>query len=495
MQVACSREGIHGLPVDLLAEVLQHVEQTERLGCCSLVCKIWQQAAKLATSKVEFTFDAEQGLGSLTAWLKSNKFLNKLTSIIIGDDTAHDPALPVPSLELDCVQLEQLTSLELCGCHVKAVTATDESHAHSAAVMTSAAETVLPYAAAAGTAGRTPVTASNLKSLGALTALNSLDLVDTCLDLDELSCCTGLQWLGMCNVRHITTEPAEDTAPDFRVQASPTLCPTPQIACALPALMQLTHLNISHKYCQDDEEQQQLASIICASIGNLRQLRSLRLGLKSITADHLAHLPNRLTALYIADAPQLTFAKTPQLAQMTGLRELGVIGSPSIDALLLSTVTQLTRLVIVTSDRSPVAEDELLTALQRLQLLKSLQLPGCFEQDSPMLDLYAALTISCELEELDLRNCIIPPNAFPFMFPPSRVRQHLTTVHITSDLLGSIDNCEYLIGCCPALVEFRMKDLRLLPARAGLVDVQVSLRTGVGVVTGSSLSPSSPAWC
>ena len=59
------------LPVALLAHILQHVPQQQRLTVAALVCKPWATAATLATVSVEHNH-TKQSSEAFQAWLAAN---------------------------------------------------------------------------------------------------------------------------------------------------------------------------------------------------------------------------------------------------------------------------------------------------------------------------------------------------------------------------------------------------------------------------------------
>lgn len=460
------------LPLDLLAEVLRHVEQSDRLTCCALVSKTWRQAATIATQWVAFYLDAEKGLDSLSAWLVSNKYANSIRCIKMCYDTTADHSEKT-ILQLPFLQLSHLRYLELQDCQLGPVATPLRTHAQ-ATVVTSAAP---PATVCAPAATQSQYAVPKLSSLGALTALTGLDLVRTCLDLDELGNCRDLQKLAFGDVGQIRF--MADTTPIQTQQAAHATVLPAQIAHALPQLTQLTHLSLLYDQNSDSDEQQQLVSDIFASLSNLPLLQSVWLGFKTPGVQDLTHIPAQLTCLRLTSTPALTIETIPKLPQMRCLQDLHLGGAPSIDPSLFSSLTRLTHLSILCPD-PPATVDEILTALQQLKHLKILQLPHCFMEDSPSFGLYAALTGSRELEELDLRACNIPQEALSFIFQSPSTTSNLTHLAMSSDLLGSKGVCQRLIACCPALRKMNIVDCGYFPDRPGLVDLQVSFLTAAG---------------
>lgn len=483
LQVRCGTS-ILALPLDLLAEVLQHLDQRDRLICCALVSKSWHQAANIATSWVEIDLEAAagQGLaqtGSLSAWLRSNKYASNIRYIRVWQKPTDAPSISV--LQVCCQQLKGLEELELAFCQLKTVTASVQSYAPPSLGVTSAEQTTAACAPQAEVAAGFESPARESRNLGALTALTSLDLLQTCLDLDELSSCTGLQYLALCDVTHGSTPPTTEFDPaaaESKVQpaVSPTTVIPPQIAFALSRLTQLRHLHIGYTFKMEEEQQQQQeASAVYASFGSLPNLQNLWLGVDTTEVEDLSQIPVCLTTLRISGISlALTVDTMPKLPLMTTLEELHIVGIPSFDALLLASLTRLTWLCMCIVD-APVDADGLLTSLQQLKHMRLLKLHGCLEEDCTDMEKYAALTVSSQLEELHLPTCQIPPEAFEYVFAHSMIRKMLTSIVVSSDFLGSAGNCERLVACSPALREFGIADSPGIPGWASLIDVQVGL--------------------
>lgn len=94
------------LPTAVLAQVLQHVPQQQRLSVCTLVCTDWAAAAALATVNIDANrrFKGDK-LPAFQSWLVHHA--KQLVSI----KYKHRKSLPY--LQLPSAELLQLTSLEL----------------------------------------------------------------------------------------------------------------------------------------------------------------------------------------------------------------------------------------------------------------------------------------------------------------------------------------------------------------------------------------------
>lgn len=84
MQATYSGSYKQQLPIDVLAVVLQHVDQSHRLCSCALVSQSWRQAANLATSAVQHTAQQQPvDFDSLSAWLQYNAYVSEMQTLHI----------------------------------------------------------------------------------------------------------------------------------------------------------------------------------------------------------------------------------------------------------------------------------------------------------------------------------------------------------------------------------------------------------------------------
>lgn len=429
------------VPLDVLAVVLQHVQQRPRLRCCALVNKKWHQAANMATSDIKHRAGIEQGLDSLSVWLANNQYGSSVQSIQVQakvcDEEEENAVTPV--LQMPLQKCRQLQTLRLARCLMTT------TKIEAPALPTTASSVPAAY------------------GLASLTALSRLELIETLLDLSELSSCTNLQHLGFWDVGHAqtagqaTAAAADQLRQDAHKAAGRTL--PSQLATALPHLTKLTYLQVLYDNPEQSPEQGKLAAAIAATISSLQNLQELQLGLGNYEAEHPPHLSTRLTTLHLSRVPALTLSTAPQLSQLTALQQLYIVNCPQFEPAVLSDLTQLTSLCLVTdhecalSDSTQVAE--LLAAVQQLTRMKQLNLVGCMEAICPDPELYAALTSCSKLEALDITDCCVAPDAWEYIFPAEKVCTALTSLASSTDLftaLGALKGWSHAVqhcGSCP----------------------------------------------
>lgn len=434
LQITGSRYGrvLFDPPVDLLARVLQHVEQSQRLRCCALVSTKWRHAANLATRSASVTADTQQRFDSLSAWLNSDRnACSKLQCIQVAYKSAadgfdrHRPVLNVPF-----AALQQLRSLQLLQCRVKAVSPATSDNTNPAGTATTG-----EAASAAPSAVQEP------QCLRALTALSRLELAESSMQLSGLGSCTGLQHLKLCNCG------GDDLL--FCLQS------------ALPQLQQLTHLDIWMKGNKPHERQKELMSGIFAALSSMQQIKVLHLSAsyKRFKAADMTHVPTCLSALHLVDAPALDPSTMSQLQEMTQLQCLHLVRPRQFNPAILSGLTQLTSLSVTEchiEDAGTV--NGLLRAVQQMQQLKHLDLNHSLLEDSSEPELYAAFTGSSQLISLDISKNRILPDAYKYMFPADASLTAMTSLATCSDMLDNDRVCERLVACCPALKQLIVMD-------------------------------------
>jgi hypothetical protein len=107
------------MPPDLIARILVHVSETDRLKHCALVCKSWAAAAAAATTTVQLSQAGEDRghqLRSLRSWLLS--YHHHVTSLKVSTVKGKPMALRVmPAMNcgtvLPCNNLRQLDLQQL----------------------------------------------------------------------------------------------------------------------------------------------------------------------------------------------------------------------------------------------------------------------------------------------------------------------------------------------------------------------------------------------
>lgn len=190
LQVLCN--STPHLPLEVLAGLLQSVQQRDRLGNCALVIKGWRQAANMATTDL-YCSAGREGYDSLLAWLNNNEYASQVLRMYVMADHG-DPMRP--TLQLPANRLGQLNTLKLELNRLEVI------DAPSSTKVTFTASTAAAATSCGGTTTHDTPAAPGARTVAALTALTRLQL-DTChLDLSELSCCTGLRDLFAWNVSH-----------------------------------------------------------------------------------------------------------------------------------------------------------------------------------------------------------------------------------------------------------------------------------------------------
>ena len=120
---------ISQLPLQLLAEVLQHVEPCERLDSCTLVCSTWHAAVIAATTSISTTLAyAAEKYSALHAWLLRHGLAAAVESLHVkglGGSAIRQLQLPVQQLTaLKQLQLEGLSvEFQQTAAHQQASTA------------------------------------------------------------------------------------------------------------------------------------------------------------------------------------------------------------------------------------------------------------------------------------------------------------------------------------------------------------------------------------
>lgn len=304
--------GIHELPFALLAKVLQRLSQRDRFRSCALVDRKWRQAAKLATSRVQYAADLGQNwpADNLSAWLCSNEYFNTIQGIRV-DDTRFEYQISScdakQALYLPIARLGQLQELTLARCEV--IPAIRKAHpAATALELASSAVSASPADASA---------APELLSIAALKALSRLELVDisyTCIYLYELGWAQLLyrSAASLNNSGHFEDDlqPGDESDRCY-CRARDTVA---GVVTALPQLTQLTHVDLEYYYVQKAKH---LDRNITAWLSSTQHLQSLRLLLGDNVQMYLEQLPTSLRTLVI-DTFSIGFGRITRMT-VTGL--------------------------------------------------------------------------------------------------------------------------------------------------------------------------------
>lgn len=469
VQVESGGSIMRDVPMDLLAEVLRHIGQRDRISCCLLVEKKWQQAVMMATTSIVCTARSDAALRSLSAWLTSNEHATKIrdlgvTGLRLGQATYSNLTVDLPLWNLTHIKVLQLTH-----CNLK-VTPVDST---KNVTRTLTAATASPATSLSG-------------SLAALTALSRLALKDTLLDLSTIGSLPALQHLDLCRVGHS----ADPATPNCRLSAAsaalghsqdtPYGAPYDIPSMWVPQLSQLTQLTyLAVAYSPFEIPTQPAASAITACLSSLQCLQRLELNIVVLKATYLGHLPASLTALSLCEVTDLNPDTLPNMQQLTNLQSLQLIDAQHFDPAVLSTLIHLTQLYIIkgnfraaTVTAEQCMEERLMAALQGMTQLQQLDLSDSLQNEFSKPEMYAALTASSKLVHLILVNCKFPSGARDFVFPVSSPTKALQVVRTAADLVRS--DLGRLAFSCPALEHLEIVAGACLYPYARMVSGQVS---------------------
>lgn len=483
VQVDHSSSAISRLPVELLAAVLQHTQQNDRLSCCALVSRKWRQAANMATCVLTCTADVNsERFSSLSAWLNKSAYACTVQSINVqyteGTYISSNSVRPV--LQLPFHGLESLRSLKLPKCALEAVAAPADvvTSLRPAAAECSVSQTVAGLTH--DTAAAVPAAPDGYTSLGALTALSNLGLSETLVDLFELSSCTRLQHLQLLRVSHPAAA-ADSPSVGADCSGEHTQYKPAELMSMLAQLTQLTFLDVSASGGLP-EESEDTDPVLQLSFGSLQQLQGLRLAFSVHGQLQLVKLPTILTLLHWDFAEELTPQTALDMHKLTQLQELQIYFASHMDAALLSTLTQLTCLHLhhVQFDTIPAVSGLMATLLQ-LTKLEDLNLCGSLFAVLPAIEQYAAITASSRLVSLDLWECRFPQHVSRHVFAAGGSQMSLTSLVTDASLLSGDGAFRRLTSCCPALQQLEILDNQFDVFYRNLdISVSVSYATGQG---------------
>uniref|UniRef100_A0A383WCU0 F-box domain-containing protein n=1 Tax=Tetradesmus obliquus TaxID=3088 RepID=A0A383WCU0_TETOB len=188
------------LPGELVTHVMRHVDQQQRLGTCSLVCRMWRAAAAAATSNVRLAPKWEPRtpvrLENLSRWLLQHAAAAAVKQLVV-DYTCQSGSggMKVPKLlQLPAAQLQQLQKLDVLQCQLS-------FHADARSLQQLQQPEATPTLASSSSSSR----GGSRHALSSLTSLTSLALQDVELaspaELVGLSTLSSLQQLHLSNVR------------------------------------------------------------------------------------------------------------------------------------------------------------------------------------------------------------------------------------------------------------------------------------------------------
>jgi len=247
-----SDSNVDRLPLEQLAQVLQHVPIKGRLSSCALVHSSWRAAAAQATTKIDCDYDSN----SLSAWLQPHCSKVHVTRVYTKYSGRSLGLMP---LKLPVVHLQYLQQLALACIPWESTTTV------------SAGEQ--PLQSSSGQLGAT------LPGLANLTALTSLVLAGASVRLDGLEALTGLKQLSITGRGEVLNVNLD--VPNFKSAQG-------LLAAALPKLQHLTRLCLGREIG---------SSTALAQVSTLQRLEQLKLTGTDITSRREGFPPCRSHSL------------------------------------------------------------------------------------------------------------------------------------------------------------------------------------------------------
>jgi hypothetical protein len=113
VQVGCGINTV--LHVEVLSKVLQHVDLSDRLLSCSLVCSLWRKATAMSITSVDVPRCNQTKATSLSAWLSAHAAELKLDSISVTDAppiSEDDSTLTLPMQQLTALRTLKLKTVQ-----------------------------------------------------------------------------------------------------------------------------------------------------------------------------------------------------------------------------------------------------------------------------------------------------------------------------------------------------------------------------------------------
>lgn len=398
------------LPIAVLAQILRHVDQQQRLQHCALVSSTWASAAYLATDSISLK-DAPAQLPSLQSWLKQHA--QQLVSLQVQQDPSTDSA----QLQLPCADLPSLQSLQLSG--------------------------VVPCLQLPGVqdVSGSPACVSTEASCNVSTALCRLSMPLPRLASVSLACCdcsnSTIQQLS--SIASITSlELSSIDTPGAAQQLSSAVA---QVLQQLPRMgcLKLDILDLDESALEHLSTLQQLQELAVSTPDsddyedNDADARPFHLPASAVL---LAGLPGSLTCLQLRDSNSTvaSFELPPELPQLSGLQVLAVRAG-LVPASTLSSLKKLQDLDLDACSMLPDGDEgtaRLLAALARMSKLRTLTLVDC---DMPWAGVpaqaFSALTTASTLQHLAVDFADTPPSGVAqHMFVVGRQLQSLTTLYL-----------------------------------------------------------------
>jgi hypothetical protein len=461
LQVAHSPSSAAALPDALIAQILQHVPQQERLQQCALTCTAWASAAALATVHVEQVLKAHaQAIPACECWL--HKYAGQLISLQLTlsrstSDEHHD-------LQLPWAKMAKLQRLHLRGFNLQLKGEGDTSYSTPA---NGGAE------ACSSSYGK----GTDTTTLLLLPSLQHLEL--SSVKFDSISILQQLA-AGAPGLTSLQTNDISFVQPEFRsaVFARNAAAATQQLAAAVPSLLQqLPRVAVLELpgFPMSAAAKQQLGCM-----QGLQQVFLERV--RHMPTCQLHHLPSSITQLELRcnmhgdGVPPYSPSLPDELLQLAGVLHLKLNmcyipptvlgGFTSLQSLNLDGCALLPRNG-AQDDRSAEGTAALLRALALMTSLQDLELTvDGIDTNFTAPQSFAALTASTQLTRLVLTpddDAPLPKGAVQYMFPAGRplpLLQHISFSPIIEDLDGweaeewcvDGDDIGRIAACCTGLL-------------------------------------------
>lgn len=424
-------EQVAVLPVAVVANILQHVPQNQRLSSCALVCSSWATAAAAATTQLRR--DTQLPLAKLSAlgkWLEQHA--KQMVSLDLSLYSAQVTGVP---LQLPYHDLVQLTRLHLIG---------DFLHLPDVKADTAASGSIQPLLP---TLHELLLGGCRLKSTQELRRLTCLRSV-TSLDLRDID----LAFAGQLPVQQLSAAVSE----------------------LLQNMTQLEELHCS-SLLLDDTALQHVSALQCLQTCSVH---TMGYGILSKTEDFLAALPRSLQELELSEGYTIPYDEEDQarpaglprqLHQLTELQRL-FLSNTEVYPSAVASMTRLHALQVDQCQLLPNNQDSVtafLAAVGRMQQLETLVVRDCNICLADVeAEAFSAVTASSALQALELvveDRAVLPAGAAHYMFQPKKPLLHLShlTLYTSSADDYTMDEAascgmtgaevQMLIKGCPAL--------------------------------------------
>jgi hypothetical protein len=414
------------LPVRLVAGILQHVPQQQRLGQCAMVCSAWALAAARATVHVVCEELQPDAVPALQSWL--SKHAAQLLGLELYMNWRHQCVLQLPVDRLTKLQSLRLQSFKL---QLPGGEGSPRTH---------------PAAGSSDISSRGSAHAAVGQELSSLL---HLELVD--VQLPNIS--SLLQVTNAPQLTSLRLDGIDLTEPEFSTRSrSPVAADAMQeVADAMPHLVQqLPELSVLQmpEFPVTQAAMQQIAAMT-----RLQRLFLFPEG--NFPAFRLQHLPCSITQLELEgdNSSSDSLELPPELPQLSGLLHLD-LRTCAVAPALLGSFMQLQVLslyscrLFATDPDTHLQTEGTAALLDVLPKLTTLQDLGLHVDDLDIISIalqrFSALTASSHLTKLFIvrdTGMSLPRGAVQHMFPPGRQMQSLQKLEIMT-LTGNTDDTD-----------------------------------------------------